>query len=125
MKCLERNKVPFHYALFKEKIPIKDEYGNETGEYRVVYEEPVLMKANVSSATGEAQVEQFGNSITYDKVVISDDINSPINENTVLCVDVSPTFDEDGNLLYDYVIKKVAKSLNTISYAISKVADYD
>lgn len=121
MKCLHRNKSKFFYALFREKVAIKDEYGNDSGEYKVVYESPVEMNANVSAATGEAQVEQFGNSLLYDKVIITDDMACPIDEHSVLCIDSSPYYDEEGNLIYDYIVKKVARSLNTISYAVSKV----
>lgn len=121
MKCLYRNKRKFFYALFQEKVAIKDEYGNDSGEYRVIYETPVEMNANVSAATGEAQVEQFGNSLLYDKVIISDDTSCPIDEHSVLCIDIPPSYDNDGNLIYDYIVKKVAKSLNTVSFAVSKV----
>ena len=121
MKCLHRNKRKFFYALFREKIAIKDEFGNDSGEYKVVYDSPVEMSANVSAATGEAQVEQFGNSLLYDKVIITDDTNCPIDEHSVLCIDTQPSYDKDGNLIYDYIVKKVAKSLNTVSFAVSKV----
>lgn len=121
MRCLHRNKRKFYYALFKEKVAIKDEYGNDSGEYRVVYQTPVEMKANVSAATGEAQVEQFGNSLLYDKVIITDELDCPVDEHSVLCIDSPPSYDEDGNLIFDYIVKKVAKSINTISFAVSKV----
>lgn len=121
MRCLHRNKRKFYYALFKEKVAIKDEYGNDSGEYRVVYQTPVEMKANVSAATGEAQVEQFGNSLSYDKVIITDELDCPVDEHSVLCIDSPPSYDEDGNLIFDYIVKKVAKSINTISFAVSKV----
>lgn len=121
MKCLHRNKRKFFYALFREKIAIKDEFGNDSGEYKVVYDSPIEMSANVSAATGEAQVEQFGNSLLYDKVIITDDTNCPIDEHSVLCIDNPPSYDKDGNLIYDYIVKKVAKSLNTVSFAVSKV----
>lgn len=121
MRCLHRNKRKFYYALFKEKVAIKDEYGNDSGEYTVVYEAPVEMKANVSAATGEAQVEQFGNSPLYDKVIITDDVTCPVDEHSVFCIDSAPAYDTDGNLIYDYIVKKVARSLNTVSFAVSKV----
>jgi hypothetical protein len=121
MKCLHRNKRKFYYALFKAKVAIKDEYGNDSGEVKVVYETPVETSANVSAATGESQVEQFGNSVVYDKVIITDDLNIPIDENSVLCIDSPPSYDKEGNLIYDYIVKKVAKSLNTVSFAVSKV----
>ena len=121
MKCLKRNKQTFYYALFHEKVAITDEYGNDTGEYRAVYETPVAMQANISAATGEAQTEQFGNTIMYDKVIISDEIDCPIDEHSVLCIDSPPSYDGEGNLVFDYIVKKVAKSLNTVSFAVSKV----
>ena len=79
------------------------------------------MRANVSAATGQSQVEQFGNLENYDKVVVTDDMTCPINENTVLFIDKEPAFDSQGKPLYDYTVKRVAKSLNSISIAVSKV----
>ena len=121
MKTMERNKVPFWYLLYDRKEAVKDEDGNETGDYRVVYKEAVFQRENISAATGSAQVEQFGNFISYDKVIVTDDLSCPIDENTVLFIDKEPEYDEDGNPLYDYIVKRVAKSLNSISYAVSKV----
>ncbi len=120
MKCLERNKVPFHYCLFREVVDILDDDGNIAGN-KATYDAPVRVKANVSAAQGEAQIEQFGNSVEYDKVILSDDLSLPIDESTVLFVDIPPTFDADGNPQFDYVVRKIAKSLNTLAVAISKV----
>lgn len=121
MRTLNRNKLPFWYLLYDSKVPAKDEYGNETGEELVVYKPAVAMNANISAATGSAQVEQFGNFAGYDKVIVTDDLTCPIDENTVLFIDKEPQYDEDGKPLYDYMVKRVAKSLNSISYAVSKV----
>ena len=121
MKTMERNKVSFWYLLYDKKEPVKDDDGNETGDYRVIYKDAVLRKENISAATGSAQVEQFGNFIAYDKVIMTDDLSCPIDENTVLFIDKEPEYDEDGNPRYDYIVKRVAKSLNSISYAVSKV----
>ena len=81
----------------------------------------MLTKANISPATGVSQVEQFGKELKYDKVIVLDDITCPIDENSVLFVDKQPEKDDDGNLLFDYIVKKVARSLNSVSIAISKV----
>lgn len=121
MKLVRRNLVPIYYCLYKKKEPILDEYGNETSEYKVVYHKPVKLMVNVSPAMGYAQVEQFGNLETYDKIIITDDVNCPIDENTVLFVDKRPKFVDDIPPEYDYIVKRAAKSLNSISYAISKV----
>lgn len=121
MRCLLRNKISFCYSLFVDKIPIADEFGNETGEYAIQYGEPVKMTANVSAASGAAQSEQFGTSLQYDKVIVTDDMDCLIDENSVLFVDVEPSYRDDGSPIYDYIVKRVAKSLNSISYAIRKV----
>lgn len=120
MKLLKRNLKPVFYCLYKGKEALLDEDGNETGEYQVGYEEPVKMECSVSSATGTAQVETFGNLESYDKVLVTDDMNCPIDENSVLFIDKEVEFDE-GRPLFDYRVSRVAKSLNTISIAVSKV----
>ena len=121
MRTMERNKVSFWYLLFDRKATITDDEGNESGEHTVLYKDAVQMEANVSVATGAAQVEQFGNFISYDKVIVIDDLSCPIDENSVLFIDKEPEYAEDGTPLYDYLVKRVAKSLNSISIAVSKV----
>lgn len=122
MKTLKRNQTPFWYLLYDRKEPVKDEWGNESGETKVLYQTAVGFEANVSAATGSAQVEQFGNFAGYDKVIVTDDLSCPIDENTVLFIDKEPEYSEDGTPLYDYIVKRVARSLNSVSYAVSKVS---
>lgn len=131
MRTMLRNKSRFHYALYKEKNPKTDEYGNITGEYEIVYENPTEFSANISAAKGETTTRQFGESESYDKVIVMDNDAPPIDEYTVLWVDTVPQVDETGALAvndegeiitpYDYIVKKVARSLNSVSIAISKV----
>ena len=120
MKLLKRNLKTIHYCLYKEKEPILDDDGNETGEYQIGYEEPVSLDCSISSATGNVQVEMFGDLEAYDKVLITDDMNCPIDENTMLFVDKDVEQSED-RYLFDYMIRRVAKSLNCIAIAVSKV----
>lgn len=121
MRVMERNKTGFSYLLYVRKEPIVDDGGNETGETQVIYSKATAMQANISAASGSAQVEQFGNSISYDKVIVTDDMTCPIDENSVLFIDKQPEYNKDGVPLYDYIVKRVAKSLNSISIAVSKV----
>lgn len=121
MKTLNRNKRKLYYCLYQDAEEIVDEYGNATGQYRPVYEEPVELYANISHATGYAQTEQFGNLDSYDKVIVTDWIECPIDENTVLFVDKEPEHNTEGELMFDYTVRRVAKSLNSVSIAISKV----
>lgn len=121
MRTLKRNKVPFWYLLYDSKTSITDSDGNETGEEQVTYKAAVMEFGNVSAATGSAQIEQFGSLAGYDKVIVIDNPFCPIDENSVLFVDKAPEYDAEGKPLFDYVVKRVAKSLNSISYAASKV----
>jgi hypothetical protein len=126
MKLQRRNTVSIWYQLYEEDSPqtITDEYGNvlETGERGVTYSAPVEIRASVSTATGTVQAELFGGFTDYDKVVIVDDITCPIDEQSVLFIDRVPEYAE-GELVnvHDYIVKRIAKSLNFIAYAVRKV----
>ena len=131
MRCMNRNKVEFYYSLYEGRDPITDEYGNVTGEYDILRGNPVKGYANISAAKGETETRQFGESIIYDKVIVMDGENFQIDEYSVLWVDTSPMLNEDGSLMmgeeggvltpHDYIVMAVAKSLNSVSIAISKL----
>ena len=147
MRCAKRNMRRFWYCLYKsDRIPgdtsiagdslagasvvgdseqntdyIIDEYGNETGETVRHYARAVEMYANISPATGQSQVEQFGNLDNYDKVIVTDDMNCPIDEHSVLFIDKQPEYSTDSLPIYNYIVKRIAKSLNSISIAVRKV----
>lgn len=118
MRALRRNKQLIYYALFKGKEPIKDNNGYRTGEFKLNYSEFKPLYVNVSAGKGEAQTELFGTNLNYDKVLTICDHDCLIDENTILCVEIAPN---DTECTYDYVVKKVLRSLNSISIAISKV----
>lgn len=124
MRCMVRNKATFYYALYEGQTEIIDEYGNATGQYSVTYGTPLKSLGNVSAAQGEMQTRQFGESESYDKVIVLDDVNTPIDEYSILWVDTLPHLNEDGTTEtpHDYVVKKVARSLNSVSIAVSKVS---
>lgn len=145
MRDLKRNQTEFWYCLLNPNTQeaIVDENGNETGELIPSYKKAVSMRANISPATGQNQVEQFGNLDSYDKVIVTCDMSCPIDENTVLFIDKRPEYTEvqtheiiEGQALYaddevvektyelpkyNYIVKRVAKSLNGISIAVRKV----
>lgn len=121
MKCLRRNRVPFWYCSYIGKEEIIDDDGNSTGDYELQYDTPVKLWGNISPARGEAQMEIFGNDLSYDKTIVLDDPDCPITETTVLFVDKEPEFDGEGRPLFDYIVKRAARSLNTVSYAVEKV----
>lgn len=131
MKTLIRNKIEFYYALFESKIPKVDEYGNNTGEYEVRWQKPLKYLANISAAKGETSTRQFGESENYDRVIVMSNDTPGIDEYTVLWVDTIPKLDSNGLLLlnedgsvvtpHDHIVKKVARSINSVSIDISRV----
>lgn len=123
MRGMIRNKSKFYYASYIGKTEIIDEYGNATGEYKILYSILNEGSANISAAQGELKFRQFGESESYDKVIVLDDINTPIDEYSILWVDTLPTLNEDGSTTtpHDYIVTRKAKSLNTVILAIRKV----
>ena len=145
MRALERNKSTFYYALRDWDTEQTDAFGNQ----EIVYHPFVKMRAHISPASGTTAIEQFGYNIRYDKVIVTTDMDCPIDEDTVLLIDnIADVFrnagllvdddnlaveqgdldineaiamSEDGEVYYDYVVKRVSKSLNNISYAVEKV----
>ena len=123
MRCMVRNKSKFYYASYIGETEIIDEYGNATGEYEITYSNPIEFNANISAAQGETKIRQFGESESYDKVIVLDDITAPIDEHSILWVDTLPSISEDGTTItpHDYTVRKIAKSSNGVSIAIRKV----
>lgn len=123
MRALHRNKIRIFYANYRDKEPLKDEYGNLTGEYKVLYTNPIAVCANVSAARGEATTRQFGDEERYDRVIVLDDPKFPIAATSLLWIDTLPEIAEDGSTEtpHDYIVKQVATSLNSVSIAVSKV----
>ena len=126
MRCMRINKQKFHYALYAGREQIIDEYGNVTGEYEVLFEEPMDCEANISGAKGEAEIRQFGENLEYDKVVVMDlqsFLKTHIDEYSRLWIDTELEFDNEGKVItpHDYDIKRIAKSLHTVSMAVKKV----
>ena len=123
MRCMTRNKTEFYYASYIGETDITDDYGNLTGEIDIAYEKPTKIFGNISAAQGEVQSREFGESESYDKVIVLDDRNAPIDEYSILWIDTLPHLNENGSTdtPHDYIVKKVARSLNGVSIAISKV----
>jgi hypothetical protein len=123
MRTLIRNKIRIFYANYRDKVPLKDEYGNLTGEYHLSYDKPTEIMANVSAARGESTTRQFGEDVSYDRIIVLDVPDFPIAETSILWIDTLPEIAEDGTTQtpHDYIVKQVAPSLNSVSIAVSKV----
>lgn len=117
-----------------------DADGQYTGEFERSYDAPQKISANVSPASGQIAVEVFGNDDSYDRVIalpwdslallfspsdysgiLSEDgdllSTGFIDENTVFFVDRNP----DDSRGFDYVVRRIAKSINGLMIAVRKV----
>lgn len=122
MRGLERNKQSFWYALYERSEPILDEDGNEIGE-NLIYGNPIKESGNISESIGSTEKALFGINAVYTKVINPMPDNFPMDENSILWIDTVPDISENGSTVttHDYVVTKVAKSLNHKAYALKKV----
>ena len=111
---LRRNEKVFHYKLYTGKTEImKDNLF--TGEYTLTYGTLTECRGSISSSKGMSERWEFGTQLDYDRVIIVHDVNCPITENSILWIDAAT------NAPHDYIVKRVAKSLNHVAIAIRQV----
>jgi hypothetical protein len=118
MRFLSRNKTVCYYANLIGADPVTDEQNRFTGTYETKYSAPVQVNVNVSAAKGETSTRQFGEDEAYDRVIVCDR-RLPIDEYTLWWIDTVP--DKSGTVPHDYITKKVARSINGMTVAVSKV----
>lgn len=101
-----------------EKIPIVDEWGNETGEASNEWSEPAKLMLNVSPPTGTAEASPFGVFTDYSYVVSSSSKkhNTPLYEGTRVWFNTEPTKP------FNYIVVKVAEHITDTLYALKEVA---
>lgn len=114
MRCMKRNKQKFYYANLDSvaSTEVQDGDGFYTGENSINYTEPTEFRASISSAIGDTEIEVFGKDLQYDKTLCFDKVR-PIgfDEYSVLWIDKEP-YDNGVLTGYDYIVRKIAKSLN-------------
>ena len=116
MRCAYRNSRLFKYQhLLNTSAELVDIDGNFTGESGPLYGEVQTGRANITQAKGKAAQAAFGIDLQYDKVLITDK-DYGLKESSRLWVD-----DLDAEKP-DYIIKRIAQSINSYTIAISKVS---
>lgn len=115
MKALARNKQKIYYATRTAQEPALDENGLMTGEDQFGYTTPEELSINVSPASGAIVLQAFGVTEQYDKVLVTDDLNCPLDEHSHLWVGV------ETSSPYNYVVSRISKSLNSVVIALTQV----
>lgn len=133
MMMLNQNKQKMYYALYGKEVPIYDYYidseGNEipleTGETKIVYENPVEFLGNISLSGGESEAVEFGlNLADYEAILVVAKNTLPINETSRIWHNTEPTYNEDGTVnesSADYKVVKVSPSLNVDKFVLKKI----
>ena len=121
MHTLARNTKKIAYALYSGSTESKDSDGQYTGEHEITYASPVFVRMNVSASRGSAEYEPFGIETNYTKIMVTDDMSCPIDEHSILWVENASALENDPTTPHDYIVVRVAKSLNHITYAIREV----
>lgn len=140
MRTLNKNKQKMYYALLDKEVPIYDldDDGNikyieidgvkvpvETGETRQAYSTPVEFKGNIAMQGGESQAAEFGLNLgDYSAVLIPDKELLPITETSLIWHESEPVNGYDGLVdehSADYIVVKLAPSLNSDRFVLKKV----
>lgn len=129
-----RNKQTFWYSLLNDVVEDYDEYGNQVGT-STSYGKPVEDHANISPAKGNVLSREFGDDDSYDKVIVTGNRDTPIDEYAVLWIDTVPELDANGELKvnangeivtpWDYIVRKIGRGLPNFGstvIAVSKVS---
>lgn len=115
MKTLFRNLTTFYYANVAGETALRDSQGYLTGEYAITYTNPIAVKGNVSASMGAVYESPTGLTAGYDKVIVCDQPDLPIEDSSVLWVEVGT------DQQYDYVVSRIRRSFNSIRIGIKRV----
>lgn len=146
MRIMNQNKQTIYFADYFGEIEVINIDGEYTGEKEISYSHIRKLRANVSAARGTADLEMFGINENYTRTVATDLMDLPITEASVFWYgygdippyDESETYTENAIVLKDgkickliggswtlvphnHVVVGIAKSLNSVTYAIKKV----
>lgn len=122
MRCLEKNKQTIYYRTFNAITEIGDSTAyTETivsREKTIAYNPYQTMKASISPASGNVTLEGNGIVKDYTHIMITDNMACPINVDTLVWVNRTPT---STSLDADFRITRVSKSLNHITYQLREI----
>lgn len=144
MRTLKRNRRPIWFCIYEGETELVDENGDYTGEVIKSYTAPISVHANVSPASGQIAIEAFGTDESYDRVIAMpwdsfEAIFSPSDYGGTITADGKWFCTEDGfdkfavffidhepddpNSAdgYDYVVHRIAMSINGLLIAVRKV----
>jgi len=116
LRTTHRDKRTVYYASYAGVSEIINENGEHTGEYEVHYTEPIKARMNVSGGRGAADVAMFGFDSAYARSIVTDDLDTPFNEEMVFWIEKDPLTEP-----HDYRVVGVSRTINQVVIALSEV----
>ena len=132
MHVLERNKQYLWYANPSGEQYVTDANGFKTGEITITYSEPVKVKmsmaissgANNLGSQGMVELERYGITTGYTHRAVTDDMNCPMAEESLVWYKIVPTEEIDGEVVthpHNFKVVRKAQSLNHLIYYLKEV----
>lgn len=116
MRTSQRDKRPVAYAFYEGVTEIINSNGERTGEYEVSYTTPIKTLMNVSGGRGAADVAMFGFDSAYARSIVTDDLTTPFNTETVFWIETDPDTEP-----HDYRVVGVSRTINQVVIALTEV----
>ena len=132
MHVLERNKEYLWYANPAGVEYVTDGNGYKTGERTITYEAPQKVKmsmaissgANNLGSQGMAELERYGIVTGYTHRAVTDDMNCPMQEESLVWYRLEPVKTINGetvNVPHNFKVVRKARSLNHLIYYLKEV----
>ena len=120
MRNIERDTRKVYVSHFEGYVREEDDQGRLTGKNIPKRSTPEEFYPTISIAKGESYGTYFGINLDYDRVLIYDDPEFPLEETDYFWIDVEIGDLDDPNP-HDYVAKRVSKGSSYVFVAIAKV----
>ena len=104
MRNLDRDRKQVLIARYSGIAPEVDSDGLYTGRNVPSFSEPEVFAPTVSTATGEARNDIFGQKLEYDRTLTIDDPAFDVKESDRLWIDA------DSESEHDHIVKRVART---------------
>lgn len=116
MRTTQRDKRTVAYAFYDGVTEIINSDGEHTGEYEVHYTVPIKARMNVSGGRGAADVAMFGFDSAYARSIVTEDLDTPFNTETVFWIENDPDTEP-----HDYRVVGVSRTINQVVIALAEV----
>ena len=132
MHVLERNKQTLWFANKTGEGYVTDANGFKTGDKDIRYTEPVQVRmsmaissgANNLGSQGMAELARYGITTGYTHRAVTEDMDCPMNEESLVWYRIQPTKEVDGEIVpvpHNFKVVRRAESLNHLIYYLKEV----